>query len=67
MADGGGENVNGAVDELIHSGALRRLLALTDLRFSNSMIEAWWKSLKHQWLFLNSLDSHDTLQRLVAF
>ncbi len=31
-----------------------RVLALTGLRFSNSMIEAWWRSLKHQWLFLHS-------------
>jgi hypothetical protein len=31
------------------------------------MIEAWWRSLKHQWLFLHSLDSVTTVQRLVAF
>jgi hypothetical protein len=31
------------------------------------MIEAWWRSLKHQWLFLHSLDSITTVRRLVAF
>src|SRR5262245_35533030 len=31
------------------------------------MIEAWWRSLKHQWLFLHSLDSVDTVRRLVEF
>ena len=31
------------------------------------MIEAWWRSLKHQWLFLHSLDSIATVHRLVAF
>jgi hypothetical protein len=31
------------------------------------MIEAWWRSLKHQWLFLHSLDSVTTVHRLVAF
>jgi hypothetical protein len=31
------------------------------------MIEAWWRSLKHQWLFLHSLDSVTTIRRLVAF
>jgi putative transposase len=31
------------------------------------MIDAWWRSLKHQWLFLHSLDSVTTLRRLVAF
>jgi hypothetical protein len=61
------ENVNAQVDELIHLGVLRRLLAFTELKFSNSMIEAWWRSLKHQWLFLHSLDSVATVRRLVAF
>ena len=42
-------------------------LAFTDLKFSNSMIEAWWRSLKHQWLFLHPLDSVATVRRLVAF
>jgi transposase InsO family protein len=67
LADAGVENVNAQVDELIHTGVLRRLLAFTDLKFSNSMIEAWWRSLKHQWLFLHSLDSITTVRRLVAF
>ena len=67
LADAGVENVNAQVDELITTGVLRRVLALTELKFSNSMIEAWWRSLKHQWLFLHSLDSVTTVRRLVAF
>ncbi len=67
LADGGVENVNAQVDALITTGVLRRGLAFTDLQFSNSMIEAWWRSLKHQWLFLHSLDSVATVRRLVAF
>ncbi|HET7439096.1 MAG TPA: integrase core domain-containing protein, partial [Nitrospira sp.] len=55
------------VDELIITGVLRRVLAFTELRFSNSMIEAWWRSLKHQWLFLHSLDGVTTVRRLVEF
>jgi transposase InsO family protein len=67
LADAGVENVNAQVDELITTGVLRRVLAFTELKFSNSMIEAWWRSLKHQWLFLHSLDSIATVRRLVAF
>jgi putative transposase len=67
LADAGVENVNAQVDELIDTGVLHRLLAFTELKFSNSMIEAWWRSLKHQWLFLHSLDSMATIRRLVAF
>ena len=67
LADAGVENVNAQVDALITTGVLRRVLAFTELKFSNSMIEAWWRSLKHQWLFLHSLDSVATVRRLVAF
>src|SRR4029450_4160586 len=67
LADAGVENVNAQVDDLITTGVLRRVLAITELKFSNSIIEAWWRSLKHQWLFLHSLDSVTTVRRLVEF
>jgi len=67
LADGGVENFNAGVDELIESGLLRRLLAMTDISFSNSMIESWWRVLKHHWLYLNSLDSVLTINKLVTF
>jgi len=67
LADAGVENVNAHVDELIATGVLRRVVAFTELKFSNSMIEAWWRALKHQWLFLHSLDSVTTVRRLVEF
>jgi putative transposase len=57
LADAGVENVNAQIDDLITTGVLRRVLAFTELKFSNSMIEAWWRSLKHRWLFLHSFDS----------
>jgi hypothetical protein len=46
LADAGVENVNASVDALLATGVLRRVLAFTELKFSNSMIEAWWRSLK---------------------
>jgi hypothetical protein len=46
LADAGVESVNAQVDALIHTGVLRRLLAFTELKFSNSMIETWRRSLK---------------------
>jgi transposase InsO family protein len=67
MADSGVENVNGKVDELIESGLLNRILAMTEISFSNSLIEAWWRTLKHQWLYLNSLDTVSAIKRLVEF
>ncbi len=67
VADAGIENVNGEIDRLIGSGLFSRVLALREVSFSNSLIEAWWRSLKHQWRYLNTLDTVATLLRLVAF
>jgi transposase InsO family protein len=67
VADAGVENINTGVDGLIEDGTLSRVLALRDVTFSNSMIEAWWRTLKHQWLFLNTLDTMAAVKRLVAF
>ena len=67
VVDGGVENFNSAVDELVRTDLLRRVLAQTEIRSSNSMIESWWRVLKHQWLYLNQLDSVKTVERLVAF
>jgi len=41
--------------------------AAGDISFSNSLIEAWWRSLKHNWLFLHPLDTTATVRREVAF
>jgi putative transposase len=67
VVDGGVENMNRAVDGLVERGLLRRVLAMVDISFSNSLIEAWWRSLKHGWLFLHPLDSSATVGRHVAF
>jgi putative transposase len=47
VGDSGVENVNGAVDALLGLGRLRRVLAQVEVDFSNSMIEAFWRSMKH--------------------
>jgi transposase InsO family protein len=65
--DSGVENINSAVDAALFAACLNRVLAQVEVTFSNSMIEAFWRSLKHQWLYLNSLDSIERLRTLVAF
>ncbi len=40
-------------------------MAITKKR--RQQTEAWWRTLKHQWLYLNTLDSIETVRRLVAF
>ncbi|MBK7585837.1 MAG: DDE-type integrase/transposase/recombinase [Myxococcales bacterium] len=65
--DSGAENLNASVDELFLDGVLRRVIAQIDVSFSNSLIESWWRSLKHQWLYLHPLDNMATVNRLVEF
>ena len=60
LVDGGVEKFNSAVDKVVESGLLRRVLALTEIRFSNSLNESWWRVLKHRWLYLNTLDTVTT-------
>jgi putative transposase len=67
LVDGGIENYNAAVNEVVESGLLKRVLAQTEIQFSNSLIESWWRVLKHQWLYLNELDSAKRVEKLVEF
>jgi hypothetical protein len=67
MTDSGTENVSGNVDDLLDAEGLRRVLAQVDVSFSNSLIEAFWRPLRHAWLYLDNLDNTATLRRLVAF
>src|SRR5258708_38409545 len=61
----GVENLNGDVAPLFEGSGLHRVIAQIDVSFSNSLIEAWWRSLKHRWLFLHPLDNIATVKRLV--
>jgi transposase InsO family protein len=67
IADSGSENVSGDVDDLLDSEELTRVLAQVEVTFSNSMIEAFWRSLKHAWLYLHALDSFAALRHLIEF
>ena len=67
VADSGVENVNVRVDQLIDDGVIRRVLAQVEVSFSNSMIEAFWRSLRHQWLYLHSLESFTQLEQFIEF
>ena len=67
VADSGVENVIARVDQLMADGVVRRVLAEVEVSFSNSMIEAFWRSLRHQWLYLHSLDSFTQLEQLIDY
>ena len=59
--------VDGPIHQVVETGLLKRVLAQTEITFSNSLIDSWWRVLKHQWLYLNTLDTVTTVRKLVAF
>ena len=65
--DSGSENLNGRVDSLFDTSALQPVVAQIDIAYSNSMIEAWFRALKHNCLFLHQLSDFVTGKRLVTF
>ncbi len=67
VSDAGSENVNRNVDEQLKGIDLERVLAPIDVTYSNSMIEAFWRSLKHSWLYLHGFETESELRRLIAF
>ena len=67
VSDAGSENVNRNVDDQLEDIDLERVLAQIDVTYSTSMIEAFWRSLKHSWLYLHGLETESELRRLIAF
>jgi len=67
ITDGGGENVNEAVDDYLSEASLERVVAQVEIAESNSLVEVWWRGLRDQWLYLNALDTVAAVHRLVAF
>ena len=59
--------MNRDVDEELDDSNLARVLAQIEVTYSNSMIEAFWRSLKHAWLYLHGLESESELRRLISF
>lgn len=67
LADSGTENINADVDELVTSGAIKRLIAQIEVDFSNSMIEAFFRRMKHGYLYLQRLSSIEAVAEHVDF
>lgn len=62
--DSGSENLNADVDSLIESKEMTRTIAQIDVAQSSSMIEAFFRRLKHAWLFVHFLPSLDAVSQL---
>ena len=69
VADDGGENMADNVDvgAALRDCAMSMLIAQSDILSSNSMIERFWSSMKHNFLFMQRLNSMAALIRFVDF
>jgi putative transposase len=67
ICDSGIENLNQNIDQLDCDNWINRLTAQIEIDFSNSMIETFFRSLKHNYLFLQALCSIDVLTNHVDY
>jgi hypothetical protein len=65
--DGGSENFNEYVDELVITGKLTITEARIDVKFSNSVIEANFRSIKYNHLYNHHLYNIDTVRKHTDF
>ncbi|NLH51010.1 MAG: DDE-type integrase/transposase/recombinase [Myxococcales bacterium] len=61
--DSGIENINSDVNKLIENKYITRVIAQIDIDFSNSIVEAFFRSFKHGYLFLQDLASYAFLEK----
>lgn len=68
LTDGGSENINSNVNSAIEAsnGAIQHKIAQYDVIFSNSMIEAFNKVLKYQFLYPKHINSRTKLEAVLS-
>lgn len=67
FCDSGVENINSNIDGLINNNLIQRTIAGIDIEFSNSMIEALFRSMKHNYLYLKDILGFESLKSHVNF
>jgi len=65
LSDGGSENVNSTVSNFTSSNQIKHLIAQKDVVFSNSMIEAINKIIKHQFLHPKEIPDRKRLETIL--
>lgn len=67
IVDGGGENKNDKVKKLEDKGHFKKQVARFEISFSNSMIEAVFRSIKNNYLYSQEIKNPKSLRRHVDF
>jgi len=67
MMDKGGENINAKVDKALDDYQITKVIAKLDTEYSNSMIEAFFKSLKNNFLYFQNPRTLRELTKKIEF
>ena len=67
IVDGGGENKSHEVKKLENRGHFKKKVARFEISFSNSMVEALFRSMKHNYLFHKEINSLKSLTHHANF
>ena len=65
--DQGGENRNNKVKAIFSGKGIREVFAKIDVKYSNSMIEAFFRSIKNNYLYSKKFKSIRDFERSVRF
>jgi transposase InsO family protein len=65
--DSGGENIANLVKSVFIGRQINQIFAQVDVRFSNSMVEAFFRSLKVNFLYHKNLKTTEDLRRCITF
>ncbi|MCB0412684.1 MAG: DDE-type integrase/transposase/recombinase, partial [Bdellovibrionales bacterium] len=65
--DQGGENISNSVNKLLIGKQIQKVLAKVDVKFSNSIIEAFFRSIKNNFLYSKSFTTILELRRSISF
>ena len=66
LSDGGSENCNASIQQYTAKNGLKHLVAQVDIKQSNSMVEATFKTLKYYYLF-DALKNNTPLHSALPF
>src|ERR1035438_419519 len=67
IVDGGGENKGQGVKKLENQGHFKKLVARFEISFSNSMVEALFRSLKNNYLYHQKIRTVKALSKCTSF
>lgn len=67
MMDAGTENINKMVEKFLISKNIKRVVAKIDIKYSNSMIESMFRSLKNNYLYHQKIKNFEGLKRKLVY